>query len=79
MKFYGVWSLHPGNLIAEHETEAEALATVRDLLASGWSADDLSVGWGDSEDGERGGEIATGADLAARVLATDPNRSRRSA
>ena len=47
MKFYDVWSLHPGNLIAEHETEAEALATVRDLLASGWSVDDLSVGWGD--------------------------------
>ena len=74
MKFYDVWSLGSGNLIGEYATEAEALALVRELLASGWSADTLSLGWGDTDDGEQGGEIATGAALSARAQTADPER-----
>ena len=79
MKFYDLWSLHPGNLVGEYAAEVQALATVRDLLAAGWSADDLSLGWGDTDDGERGGEIATGAGLAARAMGGGPRRASRSA
>jgi hypothetical protein len=79
MKFYDLWALHPGNLIGEYRTEAEALAAVRDLLVAGWSTDDLSLGWGDSEDDEQGGEIASGIELAARAATADPARPRRSA
>ncbi len=67
MKFHDVWSLHPGSLVADYATEAEALATVRELLAAGWSPEDLSLGWGDTKDDEQGGEITTGAELAARA------------
>jgi hypothetical protein len=79
VKFYDVWSLHPGNLVADFETEDEAMAVIRDLLAAGWSADDLSLGWGDTENDAKGGEISTGAELAARVLSADPKQPRRSA
>jgi hypothetical protein len=68
MRFYDLWSLRPGNLVGEYPTEEDALTTVRELLAAGWSADDLSLGWGDMDDAERGGEIATGAELANRAL-----------
>ena len=61
MKLYDLWTLDPGNLVGECSTEAEALAAVRSLLATGWSADDLSLGWGDPDDEGQGGEIATGA------------------
>jgi len=40
---YEVWSTNTGNLIADCDTEAEALTLVRGLLAAGWSADDLAV------------------------------------
>lgn len=79
MKFYDLWSLHPGNLVGEYATEADALADARNLLAAGWSADDLSLGWGDTDDDEQGGQIVNGSELAARVLAADSERSRRSA
>ena len=38
---YELWALDTGNLIRDYDTEAEALATVCDLLAAGWNADDL--------------------------------------
>ena len=68
MQPYDLWTLHPGNLVGEYSTEAEALAAARDLLATGRSADDLSLGWGDPDDEEQGGEIATGAELASRAM-----------
>jgi hypothetical protein len=78
MRFYDLWSLRPGNLVGECQTEEDALATVRGLLAAGSSADDLSLGWGDTDDAERGGEIASGAELANRALvrsSEDPSLS----
>ena len=79
MRFYDLWSLQPGNLVGEYPTEADALAAARALLAAGWSADELSLGWGDTDDEEQGGEIATGADLSARALAAAPHGPQRSA
>jgi hypothetical protein len=62
--------LHPGNLVGEYATEVDALVAVHELLCTGWPADDLSLGWGDTEDEEQGGEIATGEELAARAVDT---------
>jgi len=76
MRAFDLWSLHPGNVIAEHETEDAALEQVRELLADGWSANNLSLGWADSADEEQGGEIANGPALAALARASN-ERTRR--
>jgi hypothetical protein len=49
---YEVWGHQAGNLIAATQTEQEALSVVRDLLAAGWDADDLSVGLEPDEDAD---------------------------
>ena len=67
MKFYDVWSIDPSNLIGEYATEDAALDVVRTLLGDGWRADELSLGWGESEDEDAGGTIATGGELLALV------------
>jgi hypothetical protein len=46
-----LWALNAGNLIRDYDSEAEALAMVRALLADGWSADDLGLGL-EFDDGE---------------------------
>ena len=40
---YEVWELETGSLVAAYPSEVEALALVRQLLASGWTADQLVV------------------------------------
>ena len=76
MKFYDVWSIDPSNVIGEYATEDAALDVVRTLLSDGWRADQLSLGWGDSEDEDAGGTIATGAALMTLVAgAGRPSRS----
>jgi hypothetical protein len=77
-----LWALNTGNLIATPSSEAEALALVRELLAKGWSADDLSLGVED--EGQPVESLPTpleGAELAARARAASPpsGRARRSA
>ncbi len=67
MKFYDLWSIDPSNLIGEYASEAAALDVVRRLLGNGWRADQLSLGWGDSDDEDLGGTVATGAALATLV------------
>jgi hypothetical protein len=66
-----LWSLNAGNLIRDYDTEAEALATVRDLLADGWSADDLGLGLefddGEEIDDDKLPPVLTGSVLAARA------------
>jgi hypothetical protein len=49
-----LWALNAGNLIRDYDTEDSALAMVRDLLADGWSADDLGLGleFDEGEDGD---------------------------
>ena len=43
-----------GNMIGTWEREEEALAVVRDLLATDWTPDELSLGgeWGEDEEGD---------------------------
>ncbi len=67
MKFYDVWSIDPSNLIGEYSSEAAALDVVRNLLRHGWQAEQLSLGWGDSDDEDLGGAVATGAALMSLV------------
>jgi len=69
-----LWALNSGNLIRDYDSEVEALATVRDLLADGWNADDLGLGLEFDENDEGDDEslppVVHGAELAAR--AADP-------
>jgi len=67
MKLFDVWSVDPSNLVGEFATEVAALDAVRTLLSDGWSHGQLSLGWGDSEDEDVGGTIATGAVLGDLV------------
>jgi hypothetical protein len=78
MKFYDLWSVASGNLVGEYATQDEALADACGMVRAGWPAEDLTLGWGDSEDAEQGGEVATGAALRDLIFATE-ERSRRSA
>lgn len=38
-----LWSIPTANMITDRATEDEALAVVRELLATGWTADELSL------------------------------------
>lgn len=64
-----LWSLNTGNLLGDFDSESEVQAMVRDLLAAGWSADDLGVGleWDDGEAGDDAllPPTRSGTDLAA--------------
>lgn len=75
---YELWDADAGNMIGSFETETEALAEVRGLLAvnaSGY-ADDLALG---QVDASGGALIAEGAELAARALTARATGTRRSA
>ncbi len=63
---YELWDLLSRNLLADFDTEPEALIAVRDLLAinSPEMADELTLAW---RDGERGGIVAEGTALAVRA------------
>jgi hypothetical protein len=68
---YELWALNTGNLIRDYDSEAEALAMVRDLIADGWDAADLGMNleWDDGEDGDDSQlpPALSGAALAARA------------
>jgi hypothetical protein len=68
---YELWGHHPGHLIAVFNSEAEALAYVRKLLADGWSADDLSLGLEPDDDPEAADlpPVLQGAELLDRAHA----------
>jgi hypothetical protein len=69
-----LWALNAGNAIGGFATEAEALAVVRQLLADGWSTDDLGMHleWDEGEDGDDSllPPALTGAELAVRAAET---------
>jgi hypothetical protein len=71
---YELWDLLSRNLLADFDTESEALIAVRDLLAINTPemADDLTLAW---RDGERGGIVAEGTALAARARVVDTGRT----
>jgi uncharacterized protein (DUF433 family) len=65
---YELWALNVGNLICDYDTEAEVLATVRDLIADGWSADDLGLGL-EFDDGEEADDSRLPPPLYGAALA----------
>ena len=64
---YDLWDVESGNIVNTYETEAEALAVVRELLRQNGDgyASALSLGYEDR--GGRMGLVAEGAALAARA------------
>ncbi len=50
---YELWALSSGNAITETDDAAEMRRLIRELIAIGWSADDLSLDTGEGVlDGE---------------------------
>ena len=66
---YELWDLLSRNMLADFDTESEALVAVRELLAINppEMADELTLAW---RDGDRGGVFAEGAALAKRARTT---------
>ena len=67
MRFYEVWDTASGNVLGSFGTEWEALALVRDLASRRPESHALSLLWGDEDDEDLGGELATGGELLARA------------
>jgi hypothetical protein len=74
---YELWDSLSRNLLADFDTEPEALTAVRELLAINPSemADELVLVW---RDGSNGGTLAKGAVLTARAQSTDTGRTSHS-
>jgi len=71
---YELWDLNSRNMVADFDTEAEALAAVHELLAinSPDMADGLVLVW---READRGAPVAEGAELAARAEAVAASRA----
>jgi hypothetical protein len=71
---YELWDTLSRNLLADFDTEPEALTAVRDLLAINppEMADELVLVW---RDGSDGGTLAEGAALAAWARGIGPGRA----
>ena len=76
---YELWEFRGRSLVGAYTSEEEALATVRDLLASGWSPHDLALGVErmPRKAARQGPAPLTGEELAAR--ARQPERKEGSA
>jgi hypothetical protein len=73
---YGVWGLHPANLIETFASESEALDEARGLMDAGWLAHDLSLG---RLEGVGGVVVAEGDALARLARSADTGRELSSA
>jgi hypothetical protein len=71
---YELWDLLSRNLLADFDTEPEALTAVRDLLAINppEMAEELALVW---RDGADGGTLAEGTALAARAQDSGADRT----
>jgi hypothetical protein len=81
---YELWGIPrggSGNMIADFDTQAEGLAMVRDLLAAGWDADELSLGLGLGDDDPQDVEVplALRGETLLEALEGENISSRRSA
>ena len=75
-----VWAIPTSNLIAAEATEDRALAIVRDLLATDWTPDELTLIVDDeSLEIDDLPPAITGDELARRVALLDSPASRRTA
>jgi hypothetical protein len=78
--YWEVWHLASANLLADFETEAEALALVRELIDQGVAPVDLSMGFDDPAIDINDLELAlTGEELARRAEAAGSDPIRRTA
>jgi hypothetical protein len=70
---YELWETLSRNMLADFGSEAEALTEIRELLEINppEMADELVLIW---RDGDQGGTLAEGAELAARARTTGPGR-----
>ncbi len=70
MKYFDLWNLSTGNLVADSREEHDLLAIVREMVTKHGAdaAMSLSLGWGDDVDEDAGGVIAEGKDLIERAL-----------
>lgn len=68
---YELWDVRSRNMLADYDTESEALAAVRELLAINEPemADELALAW---RDGSAGGTVAEGVTLASRAQQAGP-------
>ena len=65
--FYELWDVRSGNLINTYDSESEALAVVRELLAANGSAYASTLSLAFEDDEERTTLVAKGPDLAERA------------
>ena len=65
--FYELWDVRSGNLINTYDSESEALAVVRELLAANGSAYASALSLAFEDDEERTTLVARGLDLAERA------------
>lgn len=74
MIFHELWDLSSRNLLGTYETEVEALDVVGEGLATHGAAyvEELALGWADTEDPNRGSEIASRTTLADRAAPRRP-------
>lgn len=76
-----LWDTDTGNLVGEYDTEAEALAVVRDALALHGLAAIAPLALGAEHEDEGGDDAALpsvihGAELEGRAQATGPEQQR---
>lgn len=75
-----VWAIPTSNLIAAEATENKALAIVRDLLATDWTPDELTLIFDDDSLAlEDLPPAITGDELVRRVASLNSPASRRTA
>ena len=75
--FYVLWDVQSGNMISDFDSEAEALAAVRELLSANQPAYAAALALGRTGDDGETQVIAEGSSLAARAQAHYPGRPSR--
>lgn len=77
--YWEVWAIPTSNMLAAEETEAEALAIVREFLATDWTPDELVLIFDDPAIPDQDLPLGTSGDELARraeAAGTDPARRR---
>jgi hypothetical protein len=76
---YELWDISSGNFIMAAQTRENAHRLVRELLEDGWSADDISSGWGrDSNDDPPLPKAISGEELLREIYGPRAENSRSS-
>jgi hypothetical protein len=78
--YWEIWDIESGNMVGHRDTEAEALALVRDLIGRGWPIAALSLMPEDeSLEVEMLPPAISGDELARRAHSDDGGPARRTA